>query len=352
LTHVAKITGKVRRRRNSRRTIAAAGAGVVVLAAILAGVALAAQTSVSLTATGPLPQTITVGVGDSITFTNNDNVNHSIVTKSPSGYAAGGFVSPVIKPGQSWTVGISAPGTISYSETGFGKQHGSGKIVAGVAGTLSIAAAPKTIVYGASITITGTSPLPGTNVVVSVRAKGQHAGGGSGGWTPVATVPTASDGSYSATVTPTTSATYRAQAGATSTSSKGSGLVTSATVSVSVAPQLTLQATTKRVVHAGKLVTLVGKILPANGAHSLELLAYNASKRNWSRVATRTVSSTGTATFRFAVPYAQTALRVSVSKSDQLQAGLLKTVSKQAVVVRGTGVPPATTSGKHHKHHG
>jgi len=322
---------------------------VVLLAAALAGVALAAQTSVSLTATGPQPQTLTVHVGDSITFTNNDTVNHSIVTKTPSGYAPGGFVSPVIRPGESYSVALNNPGTISYAETGFGKQKGSGKIVVGVAGALTIAAAPKTIVYGTSITITGKSPLPGTNVVVAARGKGQHSGGGNGGWTTVMTVPTAADGSYTATVTPTTSGTYRAQIGSTS---KGSGQIVSPTVSVSVAPQLTLQATTKRIVHAGKSVTLVGKILPANGAHSLELLAYNASKRNWSRVATRTVSSAGAATFRYAVPYGQTALRVAVSKSDQLQSGLLKTVSKQTVVVRGTGVPPATTSGKHHKHHG
>jgi hypothetical protein len=278
-----------------------------------------------------------------VTFTNNDNINHSIVTKSPGGYAPGGFVSPVIHPGQSYSVALNNPGTISYSETGFAKQHGSGKIVVGVAGSLSIAAAPKTVVYGSSITISGTSPLPGTDVVISARGKGQH-GGGKGGWTTVATVPAGADGSFSATLTPTATATYRAQTGA--------GKVTSlTTVSVSVAPQLLLQATTKRVVRTGKLVTLVGKIAPADGAASLELIAYNSSHRKGTRVATRSVSTAGTATFKFAVPYGQTALRLSVSKSDQLRPGLLKTVSAKPVVVRGTGPAPAPT-GKHHKRHG
>jgi hypothetical protein len=118
-----------------------------------------------------------------------------------------------------------------------------------------------------------------------------------------------------------------------------------------VAPQLLLHATTKRVVHAGKLVTLVGKIVPANGAQSLELMAYNKSKRNWSRVATRPVSATGTATFRYAVPYGLTALRLAVSRSDQVLPGLLKTTSAQSLAVRGTGTPPPPT-GKHHKKHG
>lgn len=342
MTHLTKSLGE----RTSRRNLVAAGAAVAALAAILAGVALAADTKVSLTATGPQPQTLTVSVGDSVTFTNTDNVNHSIVTKSPAGSAPGGFVSPVIHPGETYSVGLNNPGTISYAETGFGHQKGSGKIVVGVSGALTIATAQKAIVYGASITISGKSPVAGTNVSIDARGKGQKGGGGNGGgkggWTTVATVPAGSDGSFTATLTPTATATYRAQL--------GSGQVTSATVSVSVAPQLLLHATTKRVVHAGKLVTLVGKIVPANGAQSLELMAYNKSKRNWTRVSTRSVSAAGTATFRFAVPYGLTPLRLSVSRSDQVLPGLLKTMSAQSLVVRGTGTPPPPT-GKHHKKH-
>lgn len=344
MIQLRKITGSDHwRRTKARRLAVVAGVSIAALVATLAGVALAADTKVTLTSSGPQPGTITVNVGDSVTFTNSDGVNHSIVTKTPSGYSPGGFVSPPIRPGQSYSVGLSTPGTISYTETGFGRSHG-GKIVVKVAGALAISAAPKTVVYGSSVTITGSSPLPGTNVVVSERLKGQHgSGSGSKGWQAVATVPSGSDGTFTATVTPKTTTTYRAQT--------ASGQVTSPTVAVAVAPELSLRATTPRVVRQGKLVTLVGKIVPADGATTLELVGYDTSRHSWSRITTRPVSpSTGTATFRYAVPHGLTQLRLAVSKSDHLQPGLLKVTTTKSLAVRGTGPVPPPTTRKHHRH--
>ena len=148
---------------------------------------------------------------------------------------------------------------------------------------------------------------------------------------------------------PTSSTSYRAQTTPGQTQPKAVAL-TSSTITVAVMPQLTLRASSPRVVHQGKVVTLVGQIAPADGSSTLTLIGYDVSRRSWSTVSTRPVAaSTGNATFRFAVPHGETSLRLTVSKSDHLQQGLLKTTTSQSLVVRGTGPVPPPTSGKHHR---
>lgn len=50
--------------------------------------------------------TLTVRVGDTITWTNHDDAPHDVV--------AGGFRSPLLQKGQSWTFTVSAAGTYPY----------------------------------------------------------------------------------------------------------------------------------------------------------------------------------------------------------------------------------------------
>lgn len=343
--------------------IALAGVSAAALVATLAGGAGAANTiTVTLTAKGPQPKLLTLNVGDSVTFTNTDGVNHSIVTKTPAGYTPGGFVSDPIRPGQSYSVGLGTAGLISYVQTGFGRSY-SGKILVKPVGALSITAAKKTVAYGTTVTIDGRSPIPNSTVTVNAHVKGKtggsgngggggnggSGGGGNGGWQTVATVTAGADGSFTTTVKPTASTTYRAQTAPDQNQSKSEQL-TSTTITVAVMPELTLRATTPRVVHQGKVVTLSGRIVPANGASTLTLIGYDVSRRTWTTISTRPVAqATGLATFRFTVPHGDTSLRLTVSKSDHLQQGLLKTTTAQSLVVHGTGpVPPPTTTGKHH----
>lgn len=333
--------------------IALAGVSMAALVATLAGGASGANTiTVTLTAKGPQPKLITLNVGDSVTFTNSDGVNHSIVTKTPAGYTPGGFVSDPIRPGQSYSVGLGNAGLISYVQTGFGRSY-SGKILVKPVGALAISTAKKTVTYGTTVTITGRSPIPSSTVVVSARVKGKTggSGNGNGGWQSVATVTAGSDGSFTTSVKPTSSTTYRAQTAPSQSQSKSEQL-TSSTITVAVMPLLTLRATTSRVVHQGKVVTLTGTIVPANGASTLTLIGYDVSRRSWTTVSTRPVAqSSGIATFRFTAPHGDTSLRLTVSKSDHLQGGLLKTTTAQSLVVRGTGPVPPPTSGKHHRKH-
>jgi plastocyanin len=353
LFQLRKIQGNGRRRTSNRGLRVLAGLAVAALVAAFAGGARGASTiTVTLTAKGPQPKLITVNVGDSVTFTNSDGVNHSIVTKTPAGYTPGGFVSDPIRPGTSYSVGLGTAGLISYAQTGFGRTY-TGKILVKPVGALVLGAAQKTVAYGATVAIEGRSPIPSSTVTVSahVKAKSAGSGSGNGGWQTVATVTAGPDGTFSTTVKPTASTTYRAQTAPAQSQSKSEQL-TSSTVAVAVLPQLTLRASGPRVVHQGKVVTLVGQIVPSDGSSTLTLIGYDVSRRSWSTISTRPVAhSTGVATFRFSVPHGETSLRLSVSKSDHLQQGLLKTTTGQSLVVRGTGPVPPPASGKHkHKH--
>lgn len=341
-----KTTGTGRR----RGFAVLVGVSAAALVAALAGGARGSSSiTITLTAKGPQPKLITLNVGDSVTFSNSDTVNHSIVTQTPAGYTPGGFVSDPIRPGQSYSVGLGTAGEITYAQTGFGRSY-SGKILVKPVGALTLTTAQKTITYGATVTIDGRSPIPSSTVTVSTHSKGQTGGGsGNGGWQTVATVTAGSDGLFTTTVKPTSSTSYRAQTTPGQTQPKAVAL-TSSTITVAVMPQLTLRASGPRVVHQGKVVTLVGQIAPADGSSTLTLIGYDVSRRSWSTVSTRPVAaSTGNATFRFAVPHGETSLRLTVSKSDHLQQGLLKTTTSQSLVVRGTGPVPPPTSGKHHR---
>jgi plastocyanin len=366
LFQLKKTSGIARARSNNRWLAVLAGVSMAAVVATLVGAANGANTiTVTLTAKGPQPKLITLNVGDSVTFTNGDAVNHSIVTKSPAGYTAGGFVSAPIRPGQSYSVGLATAGQISYVQTGFGRSY-SGKILVNPVGALAITAAKTTVTYGSAVTIDGRSPIPSSTVNIVAHAKGKtgsgsagsssagsssgsSGSGGNGSWQTVATVTAGSDGSFTTTVKPTSSTTYRAQTAPAQNQSK-SGQLTSSTITVAVMPQLTLRATSPRTVHQGKVVTLTGTIVPANGASTLTLIGYDVSRRSWTTISTRPVAtSTGIATFRFTAPHGDTSLRLTVSKSDHLQQGLLKTATTQSLVVHGTGPIPPPTSGKHHR---
>src|SRR5438270_1189021 len=54
--------------------------------------------------------TLTVRVGDTVTWTNHDQAQHDVVTTS----APAAFRSPLLAQGQSWSQTFTVPGTYSY----------------------------------------------------------------------------------------------------------------------------------------------------------------------------------------------------------------------------------------------
>src|SRR5581483_985368 len=73
-----------------------------------AGFALANTIGVTLTGKGPQPGTVSVAVGDTLAFTNAENVAH-IVSSKPLG-----FTTPLIQGGGTYTYIVTKPGSWGY----------------------------------------------------------------------------------------------------------------------------------------------------------------------------------------------------------------------------------------------
>jgi plastocyanin len=86
--------------------------------AVAAPAQAAVTKSVSIKPTGFSPAKVTIQVGDSVKWTNNDTVDRQIVA------TGGQFASPVIKPKGSWTRLFSTAGTFKYRDVGKPSQTG------------------------------------------------------------------------------------------------------------------------------------------------------------------------------------------------------------------------------------
>lgn len=299
-----------------RSTVALAALAALGIAAI-AGYASAGQTTVTLTPNGPQPRRVTANVGDTIVFMNTDNENHSIVSTQ----SAVSFTSPVILPGQTFTLALQTAGRVKYAQTGFHKSY-HGSITVHLAGTLQLAAQQRTVAFGGALLLHGQTSLPGSAVVLSARAAGQH-------WADVGNVPVAPDGTFTTTVYPQLATSYRV--------SSGSHKIASNAVSVTVAPRLAIRAA-PLVGRTGRAVVFSGDVVPADAATAMSLMRLDTSTHLWRTVARRAVSTRGRAVFRWVASPGTTVLRLSVAKR-QVRKGLAAATSPQ-VSVKGIGPAP------------
>jgi plastocyanin len=61
------------------------------------------------------PSPLTISVGTTVTWTNNDNTGHTVTEGNPSGNTpANGFDSGILAPGKTFTHTFDTPGTIQY----------------------------------------------------------------------------------------------------------------------------------------------------------------------------------------------------------------------------------------------
>ena len=90
------------------RSIAAACVGAAMALVVAATVAVAATRAVSIAGFAFSPTSITINVGDRVTWTNTDSVAHTATA------ASGAFDTGNIDQGQSATVRFTQPGTFSY----------------------------------------------------------------------------------------------------------------------------------------------------------------------------------------------------------------------------------------------
>jgi plastocyanin len=137
---------------------------VAVAALATAAVALAATAKVSIKDNGFRPANTTITAGDTVTWTNDGKQNHQVVANT------GGFASPVLRPGQSYSFKFNGAGTITYRDA----------LNPTLIGTVTVKAAPPPpagvsigesqpiVIAGSSFTLSGAVSTGAANQTIEV----------------------------------------------------------------------------------------------------------------------------------------------------------------------------------------
>lgn len=222
---------------------------------------VAKTVTVSITHTAFVPRNVTLEAGDTLTWTNNDNVNHQLVSQ------AAGLASPILKPGDTYSFVFAKAGKYTVSDTldtKFQKAAVTVKAAAPSRVTLSLNANASVVRYGGSLTLGGALSSARAGVRLDVLAQEC----GSGGAKRVTTVTTVNGGAFSVTTQPTKTLVYSVRTGKTESSK----------VTVRVRPQVVLSKIKARKfrVRAYAADSLVG--------HSVVFQRYVAARKRWSTV--------------------------------------------------------------------
>ena len=158
---------------------------------------------VSITKDGFVPAETIVNAGDTVTWTNKDTANHQVVGNG------GGFSSPVLASGQSYTHTFLLPGTRAYHDGLQPSSKGSVIVTAVVVPpaqeSITLTGDKLLVVYGRTTTLAGRIDNGTAGERVTITAKPQLAGK----VTQSTQVVTAgADGSFSAVVQPLVHTTY------------------------------------------------------------------------------------------------------------------------------------------------
>jgi plastocyanin len=173
---------------------------VSMLALVLVAPASSATATVSIKRTGFVPRSTTINQDDSVTWTNNDTIDHQVVANG------GQFASAVLKPGKSYTHAFHGGGTFHYHDALHPGLKGT-VVVRGAPPQVSLAASAPVVKFGATVTLTGTvsNKKAGETITLVQLPYGQTTK------QVVATLQTTTGGAFSFTVTPQVSTTYQAQ---------------------------------------------------------------------------------------------------------------------------------------------
>jgi len=276
------------------------------------GYALAATASVSLTAKGPEPATVSIDWGDTVVFSNGDTVDHGVTSQRA------GMTSPTIPPGGTFEHrfdGRAGPNTFVQTGT---RPTFSGVVVLTVSGEVTLKTSTKRGAYGSNVTLSGRSTYAGTPVVIQIRYAGA-----TGDWATLMTLPTGVDGSYSGRFRLTAGGRLRARTAADQLSSD--------LQDVAVLPRIRARVARSRVPKGARVVITV-QIVPAAAADSVDLEERVEGRRGWLRKSTKAVPESGKVKFVFKAARGRTQLRLSL-KRGALEPGFEPIVSKSMLVI-------------------
>ena len=170
------------------------------LALVLAAPASSATLTVSIKRAGFTPKAVNINQDDSVTWTNNDTINHQVVANN------GNYASPILGPGKSWTRKFASGGTFHYHDSLHPGLKGT-VIVKGAPPQVSLVASAPVVKYGAAVTLSGvvSNKKAGETITLVQLPFGQTTK------QVVATLQTTTGGAFSYTTTPQVNTTYQAQ---------------------------------------------------------------------------------------------------------------------------------------------
>ena len=277
----------------------------------IAGYALGASAAVTLKATGPEPNSLTINWGDTVTYSNSDSVEHAISIPRAE------VTSPAIPPGATFEHVFDKRGG-NYNFVQQGKRNHSGQVVVRVDGTVTLKSGLEVVPYGKSVLLSGQSSFPGTPVLV----RGREAGAG-GEWKTVLELNAATDGSFTGRLRPTIGGRYQARIAADQIASK--------MVDVAVRPKITI-AVSKRTAPVGTSILVTGKISPGGAVDRADLAGYDTRRKRWIPLLSKAVPASGKVRFRSKVEEGSTRLRISI-RGGSTEAGYTTAESRFVRVV-------------------
>lgn len=199
---------------------------VAVGSVLVAGIAWASTTTVTITKLGYVPNAVTIAQGGSVQFTNADTVAHQVVFKKMTGVTC----SPaplVLQLTQSGTCVFAAGGSFAYSDPNSkGNTYRGTVTVTAAAVVLNLSAVPPAVVYGTHVTLSGSLSTHTSGETVDIFAQPC----GASAATKTTTVQTTTNGAFTAIVQPLMNTIYTAKVANT----------TSNASAVSVKPKLRL----------------------------------------------------------------------------------------------------------------
>lgn len=161
--------------------------------------------TVAITKAAFVPSALTIEVADTVTFTNSDTVNHQVISQDAP------FSSPILKPGETFSFTFGKAGKFNYQDALVKNRKGTVTVSATPtppppAAGVSLAVAPGAVVYGGTVTISGTISTQKAGEKVDITAQ---ACGGSA--SHLATVTTTTGGAFTYQAQPTANTSYSAK---------------------------------------------------------------------------------------------------------------------------------------------
>jgi plastocyanin len=278
------------------RTVILTLAAVAALA--FAGEANAAATkTVNIYGSAFSPKTATITAGDTVKWVNRDNDRHQIYGSK------GRFVSPILRPGQTFSFTFNAAGNYGYVDELHPKLKGT-IVVKGVPPTLTLLSSQAYATYGDKLTLSGvvSSHKPGEQVSIFYQPYPQP--------NPIqrAVVLTGAGGAYSFVVGPQILTTYQA-------TWKGAF---AAPVTVQVQPKLTIGRNGVWIVHAAAGRSFAGR--------DVQFQRLNTSTGQWVTLRKAMLNARSAARIAVTLPKGVNHLRLAMSV-NQAGAGFLAAFS-------------------------